>query len=134
MNGTSCGMLAKTTSLAQPMPSRSAVRSAACWIVRPMSATASMLMPARRRGHVDRGADAPGPRERLGDRLDQRAVAAGEALLDEGGEAAEEVAAAARAAMSSSPAATAHISSAEKPPAATAIGLTEIRLLTIGMP
>ena len=46
MNGTSWGMFAKTTSLAQPMPSRSAVRSAASLTVRPSSATASMLIPA----------------------------------------------------------------------------------------
>ena len=46
MKGTSCGMFAKTTSLAQPIPSRSAVRAAASRTVRAMSATASMLIPA----------------------------------------------------------------------------------------
>ena len=93
MNGTSWGMLAKTTSLAQPMPSRSAVRSAA-QPDRPAHQRHGVHVDAGgRRGHVDRGADAPGARERLGDRLDQRAVAVREALLDEGGKPAEEVAA-----------------------------------------
>ena len=47
MKGLSSTALQNTTSLAQPKPPRSAVRSAACLMVRPMAATASMLMPAR---------------------------------------------------------------------------------------
>lgn len=46
MNGLSSGTLAKTTSFAQPMDCRSRVRSAVSRITRPISATASMLMPA----------------------------------------------------------------------------------------
>ena len=38
--------LAKTTSLAQPMPDESAVRSAVSLMTSPMRRTASMLMPA----------------------------------------------------------------------------------------
>ncbi len=47
MKGLSSTMLAKTTSLAQPMQSRSAVFSAAALMVSAMTSTASMLMPAR---------------------------------------------------------------------------------------
>ena len=46
IKGLSSTALQKTTSLAQPKPPRSAVRSAAALMVRPMRATASMLMPA----------------------------------------------------------------------------------------
>ena len=46
MKGLSSTALAKTTSLAQPMPSASAVRRAVSLMMRPISATASMLMPA----------------------------------------------------------------------------------------
>ena len=47
MKGLSSTALQKITSLAQPRPSRSAVRAAVSLTMRPMSATASMLMPAR---------------------------------------------------------------------------------------
>ena len=46
MKGLSSTALQKTTSLAQAKPPWSAVRSAAALMVRPMRATASMLMPA----------------------------------------------------------------------------------------
>ena len=46
MKGLSSGAFAKTTSLAQPMDPRSAVSSAVRRTTRPISATASMLMPA----------------------------------------------------------------------------------------
>jgi hypothetical protein len=46
MNGLSGTALAKTTSLAQPMADRSAVRSAVSLITSPIRRTASMLMPA----------------------------------------------------------------------------------------
>ena len=46
MKGLSSTALQKTTSLAQAKPPRSAVRSAAALTTRPISATASMLMPA----------------------------------------------------------------------------------------
>ena len=47
MKGLSSTALQNTTSLAQPRPSRSAVRSAVSLTIRPMRATASMLTPAR---------------------------------------------------------------------------------------
>ena len=47
MKGLSSTALANTTTLAQPRPSLSAVISAVFLIMRPISATASMLMPAR---------------------------------------------------------------------------------------
>ncbi len=47
MNGLSSTALQNTTSFAQPMPSRSAVRCAVATMISPMRATASMLMPAR---------------------------------------------------------------------------------------
>ena len=46
MKGLSSTALAKTTSLAQPKPPAAAVRSAVILMTRPISATASMLMPA----------------------------------------------------------------------------------------
>ena len=46
MKGLSSGTLANTTSLAQPMELRSAVRAAARLMVEPMRRMASMLMPA----------------------------------------------------------------------------------------
>ena len=46
MKGLSSTALAKTTTLAQPRPSLSAVSSAVFLIIRPISATASMLIPA----------------------------------------------------------------------------------------
>ena len=46
MKGLSSGALQKTTSLAQPMQSRSAVFSAAARITGPIMATASILIPA----------------------------------------------------------------------------------------
>ena len=46
MKGLSSGALQNTTSLAGPMQSRSAVRSAASRTILPIRATASMLMPA----------------------------------------------------------------------------------------
>ena len=46
MKGLSSTALAKTTSLAQPKPPWAAVRSAADLMTRPISATASMLIPA----------------------------------------------------------------------------------------
>ncbi|KAF5044974.1 hypothetical protein DSECCO2_486050 [anaerobic digester metagenome] len=46
IKGLSSGALQSTTSLAQPMDCRSAVSSAVSLTMRPMSATASMLMPA----------------------------------------------------------------------------------------
>ena len=46
IKGLSSTALQNTTSFAQPKPPQSAVRSAAALTVRPMSATASMLMPA----------------------------------------------------------------------------------------
>ena len=45
MNGLSSGALHSTTSLAQPRESRSAVRCAVSLMIRPMSFTASMLIP-----------------------------------------------------------------------------------------
>src|SRR5438067_10612164 len=47
MNGLSSTALAKQTNLAQAIPKRSRVRSAASLIKRPTRATASMLIPAR---------------------------------------------------------------------------------------
>ena len=47
IKGLSSTALQNTTSLAQPKPPRSAVRSAASLMMRPISATASMLIPAR---------------------------------------------------------------------------------------
>jgi hypothetical protein len=47
MNGLSSTALQKTTSLAQPSPSRAAVSCAVSQTMRPIWATASMLMPAR---------------------------------------------------------------------------------------
>src|SRR5579875_1490846 len=47
MNGLSSTALQNVTSLAQPIEPSAAVRSATCLIVCPISATASMLMPAR---------------------------------------------------------------------------------------
>ncbi len=47
MNGLSSTALQNTTSFAQPMPSRSAVRCAVSHTISPMRRTASMLMPAR---------------------------------------------------------------------------------------
>ena len=46
IKGLSSTALANTTSLAQPMPSASAVRRAVSLMIRPICATASMLMPA----------------------------------------------------------------------------------------
>ena len=46
MKGLSSTALAKITSLAQPKPPESAVRAAVFFSTRPISATASMLMPA----------------------------------------------------------------------------------------
>ena len=46
MNGLSSTALQKTTSFAQPKPSRSRVSSAASFTICPMRRTASMLMPA----------------------------------------------------------------------------------------
>ena len=46
MNGLSSGALQSTTSLAQPIDCRPAVRSAVSLTIFPSSATASMLMPA----------------------------------------------------------------------------------------
>jgi hypothetical protein len=46
MKGLSSGILAKTTSLAAPKPCWAAVASAICRTVRPISPTASMLIPA----------------------------------------------------------------------------------------
>ena len=46
MKGLSSTALAKTTSLAQPKPPASAVRAAVSLMTRPISATASMLIPA----------------------------------------------------------------------------------------
>ena len=46
MKGLSSTALAKITSLAQPKPPEAAVRSAVFLMTRPISATASMLMPA----------------------------------------------------------------------------------------
>ena len=46
MKGLSSTALANTTTLAQPRPSLSAVSSAVFLMIRPISATASMLMPA----------------------------------------------------------------------------------------
>ena len=45
MKGLSCTALQKITSLAQPIASRSAVKAAASLTTRPISATASILMP-----------------------------------------------------------------------------------------
>ena len=47
MKGLSSTALQKTTSFAQPRPSRSAVAAAVSLIIRPIRATASMLIPAR---------------------------------------------------------------------------------------
>ena len=47
MKGLSSTALQNTTSLAQPRPSRSAVRAAVSLMMRPMSFTASILIPAR---------------------------------------------------------------------------------------
>ena len=47
MKGLSSTALQKITSLAQPRPSRSAVRAAVSLTILPMRATASILMPAR---------------------------------------------------------------------------------------
>jgi hypothetical protein len=47
MNGLSSTALQNTTSFAQPIPSRCAVRRAVSRMISPMRATASILMPAR---------------------------------------------------------------------------------------
>ena len=46
-NGLSSGMLAKVTRRAQPIPPAAAVASAVAFTTRPISSTASALMPAR---------------------------------------------------------------------------------------
>ena len=65
MNGLSSTALQNTTSLAQPMPSRSAVSCAVSQTISPMRATASMLMPARVVPTFTDGADALGRGQRL---------------------------------------------------------------------
>ena len=91
MNGLSSTALQNTTSFAQPMPSRSAVRCAVATTISPMRATASMLMPARVVATLTEAQTRSVTRERFGDRRDQRLVAGRRALVHERREAAEEV-------------------------------------------
>ena len=84
-------MLAKTTSLAQPMPSSvGGELGGAPDGVRHVEHGVHVDAGARG-GDVDRRADALGRRERLGDRRDEPAVAVAGALVHERREAADEV-------------------------------------------
>ena len=93
MNGLSSTALAKTTKFgaADGVDGRASARRLRLDGACPCRATASILMPARVRADVDRGADHIGHGKRLGDRVDQAVRAAGHALLHQGGEAADEV-------------------------------------------
>ena len=91
MKGLSSGMLAKTTSLAQPKPCRSAVASA-IWQITCAHLADGVHVDARLvRGHVDRRADAFGLGEHLGQGLHHHRVGRRDALVDQGGEAAHEI-------------------------------------------
>ena len=90
------------------------------------------------RGHVDRGADPLGPAEHLGQRPGSGACVAGrDPLVDQGRETADEVDAAPRRPPrrgSRRPGPANRAKGPPKPPATTEMGLTEIRVLTMGTP
>ncbi len=92
MNGLSSGMFEKTTSLAQPKPlSRRRGLRRCRRIVRPISATASMLMPARRDATLTDAHTRSVSDRTCGQAADDDGVGRRNALLDEGREAAHEV-------------------------------------------
>ncbi len=91
MKGLSSTALQKTTSLAQPKPPRSAVRSAAALMVPPMRATASMLMPALVEPTFTEEHTRSVTARASGMAAMSLLVPVGHALLHQGGEAADEV-------------------------------------------
>ena len=91
MNGLSLGALAKITSLAQPKPSWSLVRSAVSLSTCPRARMASMLIPAAVVPTFTDAQTALGRRKHVGKRGDQPALCLGPALLDQRTEAADQV-------------------------------------------
>ena len=91
MKGLSGTALAKTTSLAQPMPAESAVRCGGLPDDLPHETHGIHVDARARGGHVHRGTDAPCLREGRGEGGHELLVDARGALLDEGGEAADEI-------------------------------------------
>ena len=84
-------MLANVTSRAQPMPPPAAVASASALTTRPISSTASTLMPARVVATFTDEQTRVVVGERLGDRIEQRPIAGRHPLLDQRREAADVV-------------------------------------------
>ena len=92
MKGLSSTALQNTTSLAQPKPPRSAVRSAAALTVSAhQSLTASMLMPARVEPTLTEEHTSSVRGQRFGNGADELDIGLGHALLHQSRVAAEEV-------------------------------------------
>ena len=89
--GLSLTAFAKTTSLAQPKPCASAVRSAVARMVSPMSLTALMLMPAREDPISTEEQTTSVSASARGMERISFFVGRGHALVDEGAEATDEV-------------------------------------------
>ena len=91
MKGLSSGILANTTNLAQPNPSRSAVSQGGLLDRLSHKGDGIHVDPGPGRSDIDRRAN---PRRRgkdLGNRLDQVPVSLGEAFLDQGRIPSEEI-------------------------------------------
>ena len=133
MKGTSCGMLAKTTSLAQPMPSRVPVAWAVLRICLPMRATASMLMPAREEATL-MDEHTRSVLARASGRDSMSALSPGVMPFSTRAPNPPRKSTPASLAASSSIWQALTIWAGEKPAPTTAMGLTLMRLLTTGMP
>jgi hypothetical protein len=133
MKGLSSGTLAKTASLAQPMPLSE--RWARSWMMWPTFDHGVHVDARRGRGQVQEAADALGLGEGLGDRVDEVLLGRGRPFLDHRAEPAQEVDVASLTAVSRALAnLTAVIVLRGSGSSSSDAGVTEIRRFVIGMP